>query len=45
MLNFILTDREKCEGGARGETAKEMEGILGKDDNISEKDHQGQRDW
>lgn len=44
MLNFILTDKEKCEGEARGETTGEMEGILGKGE-VSEKDHQGQEVW
>lgn len=44
MLNFVLTDEEKCDGGARGETTGEMEEILGKD-GVSEEDHQGQRVW
>lgn len=41
MLNFVLTDKENHEGGARGETTGEMEGI----DDVSEKDHQDQRVW
>lgn len=37
---LCINDKEKCEGGARGETIGEMEGIK---DDFSEEDHQDQR--